>query len=280
MQDPGGTLTEYGYDLKDRIVEVRSQGQVRERYRYDSAGNIVEKTDGQGRVLLQWKPGPATLDAGRRLNSGEVHSFEYDEGVRSSRPRRPAHRHTFAFDELGRRLLDKRDGIGVEHQFNLETLKATISFDKFRVSYKTVAGDLIITDPTGSSHRVRVQRRGLIARHLAGGMRNCAGMIRWSLSREGATRKTQHRAPWMRRFEYSPAGDLRAVADTVDGVVRYRHDRAHNIAEETLPDGSRRAFDFDAARNLLRQPGLVSRGDGFGQSSAGRQWRSLYLQRP
>src|SRR5262249_62114905 len=67
VQDAGGTLTEYTYDLKDRLSAVRRHGRVRERYSYDAAANMVEKTDGQGRTLVAWKVGPASLDVARTL---------------------------------------------------------------------------------------------------------------------------------------------------------------------------------------------------------------------
>lgn len=67
----------------------------------------------------------------------------------------------------------------------------------------------------------------------------------------------QYRSPWVRTFTYSPAGDFLGAKDTLQGTVLYRYDKAHNLAEETLPDQSRRSFLFDSAGNLLHQPGLT-----------------------
>ena len=41
------------------------------------------------------------------------------------------------------------------------------------------------------------------------------------------------------------------------GTTRYQYDKAHRLAEETLPDGSRREFTWDLAGNLITQPGLT-----------------------
>jgi RHS repeat-associated protein len=68
----------------------------------------------------------------------------------------------------------------------------------------------------------------------------------------------------MRSFAYSRTGDLLGVTDTMQGTVRYHYDKAHRIAEETLPDGSRRAFGYDPAGNLLFQPGLTDVQMGSG----------------
>ena len=59
VQDPGGTVTEYTYDQKDRLAEVRRHGRGRERYGYDAAANMVEKTDEQGQTLVTWEVGPS-----------------------------------------------------------------------------------------------------------------------------------------------------------------------------------------------------------------------------
>jgi YD repeat-containing protein len=134
VQDPGGTVPEYAYDQKDRLVEVRRHGRVRERYGYDAAANIIEKTDGQGRTLVMWKVGRATLDVVRTLGSGERHSFEYDERGRIIAAVTPDSTATFAFAEDGRRLEDKQDGIGVAHEFERSLLIGTTSFDKFRTA--------------------------------------------------------------------------------------------------------------------------------------------------
>ena len=266
VTDPGGTVTEYAYDLKDRLVEVRYQGRVQERYGYDSAANIVEKTDGQGRTLVTWKVGPATLDALRRLGSGETHSFKYDECGRIVAAVSPDGAATFAFTDDGCCLADKRDGIGVAHEFESGRLVATTYFDKFRVSYRTEDyGGLVITDPTGAKHRVRVSDGGVIAKHLANGARElCLYDAVGRCRRKAVVWDDQYRPPWMRSFAYSRAGDFLGVTDTVHGTVRYRYDQAHRIAEETLPDGSRRAFEYDPAGNLRFQPGLTGVEMGSG----------------
>jgi RHS repeat-associated protein len=259
VTDPGGTVTEYAYDLKDRLVEVRRHGRVRERYGYDATANIVEKTDGQGRTLVTWEVGPASLDIRRLLACGETHSFEYDERGRIVAAVTPDGTATFAFSSDGRRLADKRDGIGVAHEFEFKRLASTTYFDKFRVSYRTKDnGDLVITDPTGARHLIRAGDGGLVAKHLANGARElCLYDATGRCSRKALAQNGQHRPPWIRSFTYSRAGDFLGVADTAQGTVRYSYDKAHRIAEETLPDGSRRTFGYDPAGNLRFQPGLT-----------------------
>ena len=46
--NPGGTVTEYEWDLREKLVAVREVGGFAERYLRDPAGNIIEKFDTSG----------------------------------------------------------------------------------------------------------------------------------------------------------------------------------------------------------------------------------------
>jgi RHS repeat-associated protein len=61
----------------------------------------------------------------------------------------------------------------------------------------------------------------------------------------------------MRSNTYSAEGDLLAVSDTKAGVTKYRYDPCHRVVEETVPGGPSRHFEYDAAGNLVLQPGLT-----------------------
>jgi RHS repeat-associated protein len=257
VQDAGGTVTEYTYDQKDRLVEVRRHGRVRERYAYDAAANVVQKTDGQGLPLLKWKIGSASLALSRQLSSGEVHDFQYDLRGRIVSAATPEGVTTFAFTDDGSQVADLRDGVGVTHEQLSRQLVATTYLDKFRVSYQcSDGGDLNITDPTGANHRILLSAPGIIVKHLASGVHELC--VYDTLGRCCHKALTRHNGPpWMRSFRYSRAGDFLGVTDTLQGQVLYRHDKAHRLADETLADGTRRHFVFDAVGNLLAQPGLT-----------------------
>ena len=259
VQDPGGTVTEYVYDLKDRLSEVRRHGRIRDRYRYDAASNLIEKTDGEGRVLVTWKIGLVTLPRERRLACGDVHSFLYDKRGRIVAATTPDGKAEFAFAADGRRLSDVRDGLGVVHELDPGQVVATICFGKFRVSYDFEDRDeLFITDPTGARHRIRASDSGLIAKYLANGSQElCAYDASGRCLQKVVARGGADPSPWVRSFRYSRTGDLLSAADSQQGTVVYRYDFAHRLSEEQFPEGSRRLFHFDPAGNLLSQPGLT-----------------------
>ena len=260
VTDPGYTESEYVYDQKDRLVEVRRHGLVREQYVYDKADNIIEKKDGQGRSLVTWEVGPGNLHVIRCLASGEQQTFEYDHRGRITKAATPECNVVCAYDEAGHLLMDKRDGLGVVHEFVWDQLVATTYFDKFRISYGTDDnGDLVITDPTGAVHRVQVSGTGgLVARLLANGTRElCRYDAHGRCQRKAVVSHRHDTSPWMRGYRYSAEGDLLSVTDTQRGTTRYRHDAAHRLTEAMLPDGQHRIFEHDRAGNLIRQPGLV-----------------------
>src|SRR5262249_7367944 len=221
------------------------------------ADNLIEKRDGHGRPLVTWTVGPATLDVARRLGSGEVHTFEYDKSGRLRAATTPDAAATFAFTDDGWRLSDVREGLGVAHEVKLRRLVATTCFEKFRISYTTGAnGAPLITDPTGARHRITLNIPGLVARHRAkGGKELCLYDAAGRCRRKA--RDVRYQPRWVRTFTYSPAGDLLLASDSMEGTVRYRYDKAHRLADETLPDGSRHPFGYDPPGNLRFHPRLT-----------------------
>jgi RHS repeat-associated protein len=258
VTDPGGTVGEFRYDMKDRLVEVRSLGRVRDRYRYDAADNLVEKTDGEGRPLLTMVVGPGNLPVERRLASGENHYFQYDDRGRITRADTDTFGVRIAYDERGRQVEDLRDDLGVAHEFRGGDLVATSYFGRFRATYRRQGRDVLeIIDPTGAVHRMRVGPDGQIRRELANGTTE---VIRYGPDgrclRKGTDGPGKGPGRWSRRYVYSAEGDLRAIEEAGLGTTRYQYDAAHRLIHETLPDGSHRDFRYDAAGNLLHQPGL------------------------
>jgi len=266
VRDPGGTVSEYGYDLKDRLTEVRRHAAVKERYGYDPANNLVEKRDGQGNLLLSIEIGPGNLKTARRLASGENHYFKYDERGRYVEVSTDEFANGFAYDDVGNRVLDQRDGRGVAHRFDGLHLSETVVLDRFVVRYEHGAGGkLTLIDPGGARH--------VIAPEGEGGIRKTLSNHRVERVRYDADGRCLEKllvggrsgdADWRRSYAYSLEGDLLSVRDSQGGETRYAYDPAHRIGRLTQPDGRTLEFRFDPAGNLIEQPGLsgVSVGDG------------------
>lgn len=258
MIDANGTTSEYIYDHWDRLIEVRRHGQIKERYRYDVADNLIEKTDGEGRALLTFEVVPGNLHGARKLATGENHYFEYDERGRFTVAATDEIEATFAHDAAGRLLKDLRDGVGVEHAFAARRLAATTYFGKFRVVYQHADGDVTITDPTGAVHRVRFSDRGLISRELSSGRTElaCYDADGHCLHKIGID-QFQDGVRWRSVYIYSAEGDLIEAVDRTGARTRYAYDPSHRLRQETLPDGAERKFEHDPGGNLILQPGLI-----------------------
>jgi RHS repeat-associated protein len=257
IQDPGGSVHDFAYDLKDRLAEVRRQGIVRERHRYDAASNRIETTDSAGHAQVTCEIGPGKASLLRRLRSGEVHGFEYASRGRLESASTPDCTVGLKYDVANRLLRDQRDGQGVTHEFDRGRLVATTWFGSFRTTYRTDGSARLVVDPTGAVHRLEISPNGLLARVLANGTAElCQYDARGRCRRKAAVRGGST-SPWLRTYHYSAAGDLRTATDTGAGVTRYGYDAAHRLVEEVLPGGVSRAYQHDAAGNLLRQPGLT-----------------------
>ncbi len=254
--DAGNTLSEYGYDACERLTEVRRHGVVKETYQRDVAGNLIGKRDADGNEMLAIEYGPANLPLVRRLASGDVHEFKYDGKGRYLSAKTAAFAVAFAYDDQGRRVRDERDGLGVRHTFGPDGLLESVVLKRFRIGYDArPTNEVVVTDPTGATHRLRFQGNGRIERQFASGTSEvsvygedgrCLERIRTGVGGE-----------WARRYRYSPEGDLSAVADSVHGDTSYRYDAAHRVTGMQRPGATLEPIDLDPAGNVLRMPGLT-----------------------
>ena len=132
--DAGNTRSEYRYDQKDQLIEVRRHGDVRDTYQRDASGNLVAKYGSNGRELLRLEVGPGNLPVKRTLASGDEHQMEYDESGRLLQAATKSDCVEYAYDRLGNCVLEKRNGQGVEHRYRGWRKPAfSILFDRFVV---------------------------------------------------------------------------------------------------------------------------------------------------
>jgi RHS repeat-associated protein len=278
LLDPGGTRSEYVYDLKDRLVEVRRHGKVRERYEYDLADNLVRKESGSGEVLLTQEIGPGNRVMKRSLASGGVHGFEYDDLGRFSRIEWDGHEATLAHDEDGRRTADLRNGSGVETTYENGVLMSSVVLGRYMTTYtRAPDGTHVITDPTGEEHRIASLGCGLVLRQAPSGTCELS-----QFGREGRCLLTSFWTPDVpdrpltRRYRYSPEGDLVRVDDGTTVLAQYTYDEARRLVGVLRPGGWKGAFEYDQADNLVRRPGgpvvEVTRGNQVGKVDGRPVW--------
>jgi RHS repeat-associated protein len=261
LTDPGGCVSEYGYDLKDRVTEVRRHGTVRDRYSYDAAENLTEKCDCNGRILLTFDIGPANLPTAIRLASGDRHEFEYDAHGRITLAATKDHRVSFRYDDLGRRIVDARDGVGVTQRFTARGRNETVLFERYTIQSQrmldgTMYGPLLVRDPTGATHSMSFPGGGIVARSMSNGSQEVA---QYDASGRCLLRVTSRRGaktPWQRAYTYSPEGNLLESRDAEFGTFSFAYDAAHRLTRMIRPGGTTEEFHYDGAGNLLRQPGL------------------------
>lgn len=258
--DPLGTRHDYGYDKKDRLVEVRRHGKVREAYKYDAADNLLEKVDGQGKPLLSFSNGPGNLMTQRTLASGDVQDFEYTTGGRLTKAKNRAGTATFAYDVVGHRIADERDGKGVRHRFVADRLAETTVLGKFTTRYlRADATTTVVVDAAGQTQRLRVMGPGLVERACSNDVVELSQYDRAGRCLLKAAEGGPLSTGWARRFEYSGEGDLLRRDDTLRGAVAYEHDDVHRLATVRHQSGATEGYTYDRAGNLLSAPGLTAR---------------------
>jgi RHS repeat-associated protein len=255
--DAGGTQSEYGYNQKDQLIEVKRHGVVRDRYVRDLAGNLVAKHTGDGRPLLQLEVGPGNLPTKRILASGDEHTLKYDKSGHCLLAATKKDVVEFAYDDLGNRCLEKRNGQGVEHRFfNGRSPGESIFFKKFIARYDgNKSGTLTITDPGGQKHRIRFLQYGLIEREFSNGSREFS---QYDGQGRCLFKCVEHQKSeiWKRRYHWSGEGELRRVEDNLHGEIRHEYDAGHRLRRRVTAKGKTEDYDQDLADNLTGQPGL------------------------
>lgn len=259
--DAGGARSEYSYDLSGHLAEIKRHGVVRDRYVRDRAGNLIAKHAGDDRLLLQFEIGPGNLPTKRILASGDEHTFKYDKSGHRILSATKKDVVEFAYDRVGICLQDKRNGMGVKHNFFIgRSPGESIFFKKFVVKYERgKAGEVTITDPGGRKHNVRSLSNGLVEQQFSNGSRE---FVQYDGQGRCLFKYAEHKEGeiWKRRYHWSGEGELRRVEDNLRGEVRHEYDAAHRLRRRILPRGKTENYELDLAGNLLGQPGLTGAG--------------------
>ena len=167
---------------------------------------------------------------------------------------------SLSFDGLGRRILDVRDGKGIEHRILGPGADRTRVFERFMSLRDTEsAGTTTLTSPGGVATYVRFDEKGFVHRQCGNGSNELLqyddegrleGRVVWKRASDGAMRT------WSVRYAYSLEGDLLRVVDSARGTTVYETDGAHRLARETTPSGQQLFYTLDAADNVISKPGL------------------------
>ncbi|TCW62914.1 RHS repeat-associated core domain-containing protein [Burkholderia sp. SRS-25] len=254
--DPAGNESRYEHDLRGRLVRVTRHHDIRETYKYDGGDRLVEKCDATGEWLLRFEFGENGLPSKRLLRSGETHYYQHDTQGNFTNASTDRFEVTLKWDAFGRIVSDKRDGFGVEHQYEKTKRLSTVWFERFSVSYESDgAGETVIRTQTGSTHRITRSSDFHVLVQLGNGTNvlrrfdtngKCEGRMVW--------RGKAHAAMEATHYAYSPTGELLTVTSTSGDVIEYQYDAAHRLIREERAGWPARRFAYDQAGNLISTP--------------------------
>src|SRR5690606_448241 len=121
-------------------------------------------------VLLECAIQKGNLLKQRLLASGDVQRFEYDASGRPTEMQNEAGTCTFAYAPDGKRTLDAREGLGVEHRYEWGKLVETKVLGRFAVRYlRPKANTVLVVDPGDQVHRMVHHGVGVVERADASG---------------------------------------------------------------------------------------------------------------
>ncbi len=259
--DPLGNRSRWGYDTCRRLVRVWRYDRLRDTYEYDVGGHMIAKYDGADALVFRNAKFHANhLVARRELASGGEHRFDYDARGRMTEVSTERHAVTRAFSPIGERLLDLRDGEGLERWIDDRGERVRV-LDRFEWTLRWARdGALELRVPSKAAvSRLRYASDGVVLIERANGTREWLQYDHEGRLEGGLTSRANARGEsfgWGRRYTYSGEGDLLAIQDSVRGTTSYELDAAHRLVAELRPDGAREEFVHDAANNLIQKRGL------------------------
>jgi RHS repeat-associated protein len=273
-----GRTTAFEYDAFGRPTALVANGQIARKW-YDANGFLVAETDLVGNrteyerdafgLLLAWKaPSGRRIEyrysaerqlLGGRSSDGLESRYDYDELGRLFRiRRRDGREETFLYDENRRRAVVARSGSEiVRYSYTPKGLLSKIESANGSATYDF--------DPAGNCTMAECDGHLVIRQWAAGGRltqeeqdgfrieyeHNVAGLV--SARRDSTGRIT--------RYSYDVRGQVIEIADSLLGVFSFRRDATGAKAEQSLPNGLTRHFEYgpdDAASRVLTQD---ARGD-------------------
>lgn len=274
LSDPLGNTTRWDYDKGQRLTQVWRHDRVRDVYEYDIGDHFVAKYDGEGQLIFRNAEFHANHFVRRReLASGGEHRFDYDARGRIVEASTEAHEVRLGRDARGRRTLDVRDGEGLERRLGLAGREHVRLFDRFDIVHeRSVEGHRIVA-PNGAVTQIRHEADGVVLCERSNGTLDWQQYDHEGRLEGRMTSKRDalgQRSGWGTRYFYSPEGDLLYESDSAHGITRYQLDAAHRLIEVTTPSGEQLVYEYDAADNLVRKPGLSRLELGVGN----RAWAS------
>ena len=250
VTDSGGTRTVYARNKRSEIVAVGRAGAWRDRYVRDGAGRLVER-HGATSLLYTIVRGPQGEILERNFASGGFERYVYDDRMRVVSAATLTDNVTFAYDKDGNRVTDERDKRGVRRELHGGALAELAIHRRFITRYRTDGDARSVTDPTGRTHRFRNVGSGLIVREQSNGK---VETTQYDVDGRCLVRIVEcssgHR--WVRRFERSAEGYLKARHDSAVGITHYQLDASHRLVAEHRPTGSLTTFQYDIGGNLVQ----------------------------
>lgn len=238
--DPLGRVTDYDYDLLDRLVTVTmSVGtpvQTVRRYEYDLVGNTTAVIDENGnRTTIDYD----TMNRAKRITEADpdgagpltspVTTFEYDTHGNVRMVTDPQHRSTFSEYDGRDRLVKVTD--------ELQNITELV-YDR--------EGNLVqAIDPLGQTTLNVYDRRDRLID---------------SIDPDGGHT----------RFAYDGANNLTQVTDPVGNVTTFAHDFRNRTTSETDPLGQTIRYEYDGANNLIRKTDRLGRVTEFAYDELNR----------
>jgi RHS repeat-associated protein len=235
VYDSSGKAVEYAYDIGGRTTSITTPkaneiGKVSQMYTYDTQGNVISDTDGEGNTIL----------------------YEYDMWGNTTKVTDPDGVITqYAYDKLGN-LTHVTDGRGNTTTYTYNTLNmmsAVTDAQGLSIQYKYNREGIITqeTDRNGNLMKYSYNSDGNITRKQVQGSEEYEQFL---YNKDGSLLAAINNNS-VESYTYTPNGNVKSIARSGKTLLEYLTDKNGRITKVTDSEGDITGYTYDAAGRLM-----------------------------
>ncbi|HYV49244.1 MAG TPA: DUF6531 domain-containing protein [Myxococcaceae bacterium] len=253
MKFNGSEITDYTYDLANRLLTMKNPLGTTTSYTYDDAGNRHTRLDGNGNLTTY------NYDPNRRLQTvvfadATQYSYDYDSRGNRTLERSPNHERQLEFDDLNRvsRVTDVTLGRHIDYAYDPNGNRTSIGSEDFQASYAYDGMN-------------RLKRASA----------NPAAGITFEYDLLGRRDRVARPNGVVSTYAYDPGGEVLSIIHAKAGQVvssfSYQYDGHGRRTSKTSQDGSTEAYVYDALDRLVGVDYGTARSITYGLDGSGNR---------
>ena len=259
--DPNKNMLTFLHDQCNRCTDIKENGNVKESFEYEPAGNVIKCCGPDGKPTLQFIRGKGGQVEKEVLADGKEIVYTYNETGKMASAQSTDFEQEREYDSNGRVAVERYNGNETKFTYSKCGIQESTNFSeeiKIKRFFDAENNELVITDPLGHEHRLQYNNEQCVNRTTSWGLsekKDIDDEGRIITNKITATNNYYKDTLRTRSYDYNAEDELTQLNDSRLGYRFYGYDRASRLVE--ISEGSHVSelrYHYDAAGNLMRLP--------------------------